>query len=136
MRRSLVWVLAMGLTLLGTVGRADEYHLVPQSIIELKGDAAFAAAALAAPFIVGGAAVTIQRERARQLAERRRSVLGPHSQLSLIPPLKSPFIPRTDHFNLTRETSAHRINEIGTTVGLAATAAMGVGAVLYNLLKH
>jgi hypothetical protein len=139
--RLLAATLAFGLCAAPLSARADGLGclLGPSQTNDcsLGGAPAVALAALAAPVIVAGAAVTAAHEMSRRTEERLPP--GPHElppNLSLVPESHDPYraqanAPERPH----KPSAAFQFNETATNVTTVVAGAMVAGAIIANIVK-
>lgn len=110
----------------------------------LSGAPALALAAIAAPALFAGAAVTVAHELHKRTVERRPAGATPESaaskpdrrpNLALVPAPVDHYASAGTRDGATAPNPAVRFDETATQVGLAVGGAMVLGAIIANLAK-
>jgi hypothetical protein len=149
MRRALTWSLALALVAAPAAARADWSGclLGPTDLnrCSVSGAPATALAAIAAPVLVAGAAVSVAHELEKRTQERlpdgtgtATSATGKKTQpnLALVPDPPDPYRAAPGHPETrTRPSAAFRFNENATNIATAVTGAAVLGAMIATIVK-
>ncbi len=137
MRAMVASGLALALVAAPAAARADNPVgcLIGPSDCSLSGETAGILAAILAPAMIGGAAVTIAHELRRHTDER----VVPE-KLTLVPEPPDPYRAPPNASPTGKETrpkpsAAFRFNETATNVAIGVTGAMVVGAIVSEIVK-
>jgi len=144
MRTTIAATLIFGLVAAPLAARAQAVRCLPGpgniNECSVSGGPAALLAAIAAPALVAGTAVTVAHELTKRTEEREAAAgtpTGKQPNLALVPEPPDPYRePAGKKEKCTRPSPAFQFNDTATNVATAVTGAMVVGAVIATIVHE